>query len=36
MTGFEWWTGSWGQLLFVAMIVIPVVGAMVASFMAKE
>lgn len=27
MVGFEWWTGSWGQWLFVAMTVIPVIAA---------
>lgn len=25
--GFEWWTGSWGQWLFIAMTVLPVVAA---------
>lgn len=35
MSGFEWWTGSWGQWLFVVMVIVPVIAAMVMSFLAR-
>jgi len=36
MTGFEWWTGSWGQWLFVAMTVAPVMFAAVMTCLARS
>lgn len=36
MTGFEWWTGSAGQWLFVGMVFAPVVAATIMSYIARK
>jgi len=34
--GFEWWTGSFGQWLFVAMVIVPMIFAGAFSYLAKH
>lgn len=36
MAGFEWWTGSFGQWLFIAMSVTPCIAAAVLTYLVKR
>lgn len=36
MAGFEWWTGTFGQWLFVAMVIVPMIFAGAFSYLAKH
>lgn len=36
MTGFEWWTGSVGQWVFVAMVIIPCVVAVAMDWLVRQ
>lgn len=36
MVGFEWWTGSFGQWLFVAMVIVPMIFAGAFSYLERR